>query len=355
MKLLLFAAAFLLTPLTTFAQGKPYEISKLADGVYAVIRNDSPGLAANANNVFIINEKDVVVVDTNLAPSYTRDVLSEIRKLTRKPVRYVINTHWHDDHISGNQVYREAFPDVQFIAHANMPDYMTRAGLENRRRTLARLPGFIGSLRGMLDRRKAANGRDLSEEEIVGLSNDVGLADHFISEGSTTQIILPTRTLTEKLVLQQGKRRIEILHLGRGHTSGDLIVYLPKEKIAITGDLVVHPVPYVGGDQSHVTEWSSTLDKIGALKPSIIVPGHGKILRDYSYPQLVSTLFRFVTEQTRAAISRGESLEQAQKSVSLENFRNQFCGESFYRHTMFRNYVAGPSVAAAYRELTTKN
>ncbi|MDQ3798430.1 MAG: MBL fold metallo-hydrolase [Acidobacteriota bacterium] len=347
-------ALFLLLPFTIFAQEKRFEITKLAAGVYAVIRKDSPGLGSNANNVFIINDKDVVVIDTNISPSYTREVLVELRKLTKKPVRYVINTHWHDDHINGNQVYRQAFPDVEFIGHADIQDYMTEKGLENRRQTLNGLPGFITYLRGLLQKGKSSGGRVLSSEEMQGLANDVGLAERFLKESPALQTILPSITVTQGLTLKRGNRVLEILHLGRGHTSGDLIVHLPQEKIVVTGDLVVYPVPYVGSDQSYIGDWSATLDKIIALKPAAIVPGHGPVLRDDSYLKLISRMFASVEQQTEAAIARGENLEQAQKSVNIEEFQQQITGESFYRKTIFRSYVAPTSVAAVFREATTK-
>jgi cyclase len=349
----LLTALFLL-PLAALAEDKKFEIEKVAEGVYAVIRRDSPGLGANANNVFIINDEDVVVVDTNLSPSYTREVFAELRKLTKKPVKYVINTHWHDDHISGNQVYRKAFPNVEFIGHADLRHYMSEKGLENRRQTLSGLPGFISSLQNIIKSGKSSGGRVLSGEEIKGLGNDVGLAERFLKEGPATEIILPTISVRDGLTLRRGSRVIEILHLGRGHTSGDLVVHLPKEKIVITGDLVVYPVPYVGGDQSYVGEWSATLDKIIALKPDTIIPGHGSVLRDDSYLKLISQMFASVKQQTEAAIKRGENLEQAQKSVNIEEFQKQITGESFYRKTIFRNYVAAASVASVFREAAGK-
>src|SRR6185295_10239565 len=98
--------------LTGIAQPR-FKIVKLAKGVYAAIRTEPPGLTVNANSVFIINDSDVVVVDTTLTPGTARETIAALRQLTNKPVEYVINTHWHDDHIMGNQAYREAFPGVE--------------------------------------------------------------------------------------------------------------------------------------------------------------------------------------------------------------------------------------------------
>ncbi|HEY7913955.1 MAG TPA: MBL fold metallo-hydrolase [Blastocatellia bacterium] len=87
-----------------------FEVQKLAEGVYGVIRKDPPGLMVDANSVFIINANDVVVVDTSGAPATAKEVIAALRRLTDKPVRYVVKTHWHDDHIIGDTVYRDAFP-----------------------------------------------------------------------------------------------------------------------------------------------------------------------------------------------------------------------------------------------------
>jgi cyclase len=107
----------------------------------------------------------------------------------------------------------------------------------------------------------------------------------------------------------------------------------------------------VGSDQSQIGPWISSLDQIVDIQPAVIVPGHGPVMRDLSYAKQMARMFRAVQEQTTAAVSRGETLEQAQKSVQLEGLQREFAGDSSLRVTLFRNYVAGPAVAAAYREL----
>src|SRR4030095_5874587 len=100
---------------------------------------------------------------------------------------------------------------------------------------------------------------------------------------SEAPTVLPTITLQDRLTLYRGDRRIDIRHLGMGHTSGDIVVHLPKEGILITGDLVVWPVPLVGNPQSHIGEWAATLEKLRALHATVIVPGHGPVLHDDSF------------------------------------------------------------------------
>ena len=333
-----------------------FEIQKISEGVYALLRKEPPGLTVNGNSVLIINEDHVVVVDTTLTPGSAREVLNELRKLTSKPVRYVINTHWHDDHIMGNQVFRDVFPGVVFIAHANTREYLPTTGLTNRKQAMSEqgYPGFLTALQSRLRKDESVFGGPMDEEERATYASDIRIAERYMAENPGVEIVLPTITLSDRLTLHDGDRHVEIRYLGRGHTSGDLVVYLPKERIVITGDLVISPVPYVGSPQSHPGEWAATLEKLLALQPSTIVPGHGPVLRDYSYVKLMVRLFASLKQQVEAAVTRGETLDQARKSVNLDEFQNAFAGHSRMRKLIFRNYVLGGGVEAAFRDATAR-
>lgn len=332
-----------------------FDVQKLAEGIYAVIRRDPPGLMVDANSVFIINEEDVIVVDSSGAPSTTKAVLAALRRLTDKPVRYVVNTHWHDDHIIGNTAYREAFAGVEFIAHAEMREYLPGRGATNRKGFLEGAPRALSAIKDALSKNKNLSGTELTAEERTSYESDVRLVEHVLGEAAGTQLTLPTITLRERLTLHRGGGRVvEILHLGRGHTAGDVVVHLPREGVVVTGDLVVWPVPLVGGDQSHVGDWAATLSKLRALGAKVIVPGHGPVLRDDSYLKLLEDLFASVKRQADASKARGETLEQARKSINLEEFRKAFAGDSTVRQFLFDTYVKAPSVAAAFREAPAK-
>ena len=330
------------------------DIEKLADGVYAAIRKEPPGLTVNANSVFIINDDDVIVVDSTLTPASAREALAELRKLTPKPVRYVVNTHWHDDHISGNKTYRDAFPGVEFIAHTRTREYLPTTGLANRKSALGPdgYPAFIGALKNRLQKDVSVFGGPMDAEERATYASDIGIAEAFVRE--PTEVVLPTITLDERLTLYRGARTIDIRFLGRGHSSGDIVVHLPHEGIVVAGDLVMAPVPYVGSPQSHPREWSATLGKLLALKPAIVVPGHGPVLRDDAYIRQMAALFASIDTQVRAAMARGETAEQVARSVKLDEAEKTFAGSSRMRKLVFRNYVAGPAVDAAYLDATAK-
>ena len=352
-KLLLVVNVF---PLTALAQTADFETVKVAEGIYAAIRKEPHGLTTNANSVFIINDEDVIVVDTTLTPGTATELLAALRKLTGKPVRYVVNTHWHDDHIMGNQVFRDAFPAADFVAHARTLEYLPTTGLENRKQAMSEqgYPQFIKALRSRLEKGESRPGMPLNDEERTTLSSDIKIAEAYMKENPGARIVLPTITVEDKLTIHRGSRIVEIIYPGRGHTSGDLVVHLPKEGVVITGDLVIWPVPYAGAPQSHPGEWGASLEKIAALNPRVIVPGHGPMMHDTNYVKLMAELFRSIKQQVEASVARGDNLDQTRKSIDLKSYRQQFAGESRVRNQVFNSYVLGGGVEAAFLDATAK-
>ena len=326
-----------------------FEVQKVADGIYAAIRKEPPGIFVDANSVFIINADDVVVVDANLTPGSARDCLAALRKLTDKPVSCVVNTHWHQDHVVGDQVYKDAFPGVEIIASTRARATLAEKSDETRKLYLTAGPEYSTSLKSAVETRNSFLGTPMTPDEDASYLAAAGLIDRYVAEAPEMRTTLPTLTVDEKLVLYRGDRTIEIRGLGRGHTDNDLVVYLPKEGVIAAGDLVVAPVPLTG-DQSFIGDWVGTLEKLLELKPAIIVPGHGPVLRDTSHVKVMIELLSSMRDQTKAAVAKGETLEQARKSVDLSSFRTRLCGDSRSLLLIFANYVAGAGVAKAYAE-----
>ena len=193
----------------------------------------------------------------------------------------------------------------------------------------------------------------MDDEERTTYASDIQIAERYMAENPGVEIVLPTITIADRLTLYRGSRVIDVRYLGRGHTSGDLVVHLPKEGILISGDLVIWPVPYIGNPQSHPGEWGVTLEKLMGLNPTTIVPGHGPVLHDNSYIKLMARLFASMKQQVEAAVARGETLEQTRKSVNIEEFQKLLAGESRMRKNIYSNYVKGAGLAAAYSDATT--
>jgi cyclase len=329
-----------------------FEVQKIAKNIYAVIRKEPPSLWFNPNTVFIVGKRAVTVVDSNISSEYTKEVLAALRKITDKPVRYVINTHWHEDHIIGNRVYRDAFPGVKFIGQKSTLTDLPSVGAANRKGSIENGKGFVELLKAQLEKGENLAGQKITEEERLGYSSDIRLVESYLAEAPNFQIILPDIAVEDRLELNDGTHKIEILFLGRAHTGADLVVYLPKEKIVACGDLVVSPVPLVGST-AFPLEYGATLEKLLKLNARIIIPGHGAVLSDASYIRLMIRLLNSIKEQTEAAVRRGETLEQLRKSVNLDEFRKAFAGDSQHKSFIFENYVFLPATAA-YRQLTEK-
>ncbi len=328
-----------------------FKVEKVAPGVYAVIRTEPASLWFNPNNVFIIGKRFVTVVDSNISSAYTREVLAALRKITRKPVRYVVNTHWHEDHIIGNRVYREAFPGVEFIGHESMLADLPTTGAENRKGSLENGPGFAAFLRKTVEKGENLAGKAITEEERRGYLSDASLVESYLAESKEFEIILPTRVVKDKLTIDDGRRKIEILFLGRAHTGADLVVRLPKERIVASGDLIVSPIPLVGST-SYPLEYAATLENLLALDTKVTIPGHGPVLRDEKYARQMVELLKSIKEQTEASYAKRETLEQMRKSVDLSRFAELFAGDSQHKRFVFENYVFLPATAAAFKQLS---
>lgn len=331
----------------------PVALQKIADGVYAAIRPEPPGLMFDANSIFIVNDADVIVVDTNITPSSARASLAALMKLTNKPVTAVINTHWHDDHIIGNQVYHEVFPSAEIIAQKTTMDDLPTIGAANRKQLVEMGPQMVTQLQMSVDQRKSMTGNALTDEERTSYLSDIAAARRYFSEAPTMQVVMPTKLIDTSLTLTRGKRRIEVLFLGRAHTSADLVVWLPEERIAITGDLVVSPIPLIGST-SHPLEFGATLEKLIAMKPAVMIPGHGPVMRDDKYVRQEVALLASLKSQIEASVARGDSLAQTRRSVNLDDFKRQFAGASQALGFIFDNYVTSSGVSAAYRDATKK-
>ncbi len=349
--LLLFAAA----PRAASGQAGDFELVRLAEGVYVARRTEPPGLTVNANSVFIINEADVVVVDATLTPGTAREELAALRRLTDKPVRYVVNTHWHGDHQMGNYVYAEAFPQLAVVAHVE-----TQKQLEGYTSTfIGRYQKTTADVRQQLETGKALDGKPLTEEARKELQKNLAGREQVLAEFKDFRMRVPNLAFSEELNIDLGDREVQIKFLGRGNTKGDAVVYLPKERILVAGDLLAHPVPYLGG--GFPSELVKTLRRMSRLDAETIVPGHGEVLRgEYArnYLNQVTDFVEAVVAQVSAEVYRRgngprnlEAVREAvMKAVDVNAWRQKFAGDDKENREFFDGFSMPGLVTAAYRE-----
>jgi cyclase len=229
--MLRYAVSLVASLLLAFASvahaAEEFSITPLGDGVFAVVRNDPPGFAVESNAGFIECRDQIVVVDTQSNQATTRRVLDAIRKHTRKPVRYVINTHWHDDHIVGNRVYREAFSNVRVVAHEASLTYLPGEGKKNRDKFHHAIPDAVAGLRKTLESGKTSTGQPLTDEQRASLASDIQLAEGYLTVPDDFTAVLADVPVSQPLEIRERGCTIEVLPLGNAHTTGDLVVHIP--------------------------------------------------------------------------------------------------------------------------------
>ena len=325
-----------------------FEIVRLADGVHAVLRRDPADDVANSNVLVVVNDTDVLVVDANLTPSSADATIAAVRTLTPKPVRYVVNTHWHDDHVLGNSAYAAAFPGVEFIGHpVTRQQVIEGVGPALEKNRLA----YADELKGIeerIARGVRADGTPFTDQDRVQAPRRAALYRAFLAEIPRIRVTPPSLLVDREMTLHRGTREIRILFLGRGNTAGDLVVHLPAEGIVATGDLLVHPVPYAFG--SHPADWIGTLDRLEGLKPRVMMPGHGELQYDFRYLSLVRETLTALRTQMRDAVAKGMTLEQARAALDLETFRARFAADHPGRRAGFDALFVAPASERAYLE-----
>jgi len=252
----------------------------------------------------------VTVFDTFTRAGTARMVIAEIRKITDKPVRTVINSHWHQDHWSGNNEFAQAWPGVQIIATTETRDFMKR------------MPGgfFAGSLarsvttsRAALDTAiktgKLADGSPLTANARTVAEKDIEETASFEQEVRALPRVLPTMAYRDTLIIWSGSREFRLMS-ATGDANGSTVLYLPAEKILVTGDVLVAPESGEGHppwttNSYNITPWLLSLRSMERLDVTTIVPGQGKAFPDKAYLQLTIEVFDAIINQVHAALERG--------------------------------------------------
>ena len=204
-------------------QGKTYKFEKIADGVYLATGG------AGSNDIVIVNEADVMIVDDGSTPTAARTLLNDVKLVTDRPVRYVVNTHFHYDHTDGNSVFPS---NVDIIAHEYVRTAILTFHVINREpyRTSqgTRVPRLIDTLKQQI-----ADEKDASKK--AALEKQLAAAQTSLDQLKEIKPTPPNVTYTSKMVLYKGQREIQLLFLGRGHTGGDTIVFCRRNELSAPG------------------------------------------------------------------------------------------------------------------------
>ena len=318
-----FACALLIGSIAQAQAPIAHRFIQVAPGVYAAPGNGT--IETRDSPVVIVNADDVVLVDTNITPEATRRLMNDIKTLTDKPIRYVINTHWHYDHVDGNQVFG---PEVAIIGHANERTAILNGVLKNRlEQEFRNLPGQLDNLRRQIAGETDAAKKKQAEERLK-------VQEAYQEQLQETVPTPPTVTFDDHMTLFRGDREIRLLYLGRGHSDTDVIVYLPKEKIVATGDFFEGPVTGALNFGFH-DEWANNLEKLKALDYETVVPGHGEPFKGKEQIAYFQAFLRDLWNQAKTLHDQKVSVAEAARRIDLTKHRDHY-----------RNY-ANPGVQEA--------
>ena len=327
------------------------KVQRVSKHVYAAIAQPAP--VVNGNSAFIVTEQGLVVVDSQSSPSAARSAYDQFRReVVQLPVRYVINTHHHLDHAHGNAAYAQLFgPQLDIVSTTfagsaleqagfwfrsfvqRQPDPSSRLrGVPYQERYYAFVQSYIGGLRDGIPAREARLPQ-LSAGDRATEQGQLEILRTYFLEMSTFAPALPNITFDQSVTLHCGDVTIEVRHLGRGHTAGDAVAFVPDDRVVCTGDLVHGFEPLLM--EAFPDEWPGTLDRLAGLEFEVLVPGHGPVQQG----RTILTLFKnYLTELNllvREGVHAGKSLSTLQAELVPKRFRslqNQDFGQTLQRN-----------------------
>jgi cyclase len=311
-------------------QASPHvHVFEAAEGTTAVV---------NGNIVAIVGREAVMVVDTGQFPGIARRVVADLKALTKAPVRYVVNTHWHGDHLLANSVFKETWPGVKVIAHPHTIERAAAFYTDYAKRTPDRLAQAV---EGMKKRRAEST----SADEKLWLDRTLACAEAARGEIPVTEYVPPDTPFAGDFTIDLGGITAAVRHLGTGNTPGDLVVWVEADRLVASGDMVVAPVPYAIG--AELEPWVGTLGALAALDAVVLVPGHGPAMRDAAYVRDVRDLIASTHQQLVALKARGVAREEAAAQLDTRAFRDKHVDTPMKRQA-FEQFFVRAAVAKAY-------
>ncbi|MBX3599941.1 MAG: MBL fold metallo-hydrolase [Rubrivivax sp.] len=284
-------------------QDKQVSFTKLSDHAWAYTAEGDP------NTGVVVGDDAVMVIDTQATPVMAGDVIRRIREVTDKPIRYVVLSHYHAVRVLGASAYR---PE-HIIASEDTLSLIRERGEQDKASEIGRFPRLFRNV-----------------------------------ESVPPGLTWPTMTFTGKMTLWLGRLEVQLIQLGRGHTKGDTVVWLPQEKILFSGDLVeFDATPYAG--DAYFSDWPQTLDNIAALQPQKLVPGRGAAL--VTPEQVAAGLAgtRAFVADVFAAVQAGAAAGKDLKTVYRETLA---AVRPKYGHWVIFDHCMPFDVTRAYDEAT---
>ncbi|MEO7156565.1 MAG: MBL fold metallo-hydrolase [Vicinamibacterales bacterium] len=292
-------------PGTTY-KSPAFTFNRIADGVYHAVGTGS--LVVMSNATIIEGDRDVLVVDSHVSPGGAWALREELKAITPKPIRWVVNSHYHFDHSHGNQIYG---PEVEIIGH----EFARAQILAGKSQDSPAREFFVGGVPNTIKALETRLAAATDDKAKATIEEQLAIQRNHLEGTNAVKPTPPTITLTNTMTLHRGGREIRILFLGRGHTAGDVVVYLPKERVVATGDLLVNGTSYMG--DAFFTEWIETIEALKQLDFDTVLPGHGAAFKGKAQLDHWQAYLKDFWEQAQKFHQAGTPWEEAAKQVDL--------------------------------------
>jgi cyclase len=293
--------------------GAAFNLNKIQDGVYHAVGTGSISVGCNA--AVIVNQDDLLVVDSHASPAAAWALAEQLKTITDKPIRFVVNTHYHWDHAHGNQVYG---PGVEIIGH----EFTRRMLVEGASKAGRSYPMFIGGIPAQIEQTKKQLAAATDPAAQTKLRTQLSVQENYLAATNAVNVTPPTLTLAESMTLYRGGREIRLLFLGRGHTGGDVVVYLPKERVIATGDLLGTNPGYIG--DAFITDWVATLEKLTAVDFDWVLPGHGPAFQGKAKIDQFQSYLRDFWSQAQKLHTSGVKADEAAKQMDMRSHATDY-------------------------------
>lgn len=292
------------------SESRHYQYYKISKGVFAAIARDEGGAFANSG---IIDLGDITLIfDTAMTPTAANDLVATARRLTnRHHIDYVINSHYHRDHVRGNMVFSA---ETVIISNRETRRLLSSKGRDQLRNDIEQIPGRLHEL----ERRYAREFQIFELCERADILRLLGWHRAALETLSRQKIRLPDITFDRRMAINGDKRRAVLIAVDRAHTASDTILYLPEENIAFVGDLVAHQRHFWVGELE-ATALEEALNFIESMQLETIVPAHGEILHHVP-SDIMLNYQQHLFQMTQNATQQGVPKEEFIKSPCPEPF-----------------------------------
>jgi cyclase len=288
-----------------------FTIEKVGDGVYAALARAQ--VMINCNAAIFVNSRDVVVVDAHSKPSAAAALIAQIkREVTPKPVRYLVNSHFHWDHTQGNSAYKSSVPTVDIIASDTTKQLMTQLSRNRMKESLDGIPQMLDGLRARLAKSKSVADRRFCQEQIRQL-------EAYRAEMKNYSLELPTITFAKSFMIKDRAGELHVEFRGRAHTAGDIVVFSPQKRIVAAGDMISGFLPNIG--DGYPKPWPATIDSVGRLDFDQIIAGHGPVHHNRARMVQLRNYIEELTGRVEEGKKAGKPLPELQQTLTVASLK----------------------------------